>query len=98
MASTYEQIYIAANDAAFQGRCMVAMWHAANDIVNDTGKLKGHGDWANRVLQDKATVTPRQLAMQVLRNASIAANPVVASDDDIQFQVNSILPSLIALG
>lgn len=95
---SYADIYAAANEDAFQGRCQVAMWKAAQDISADTGAAAASKDWANSVLQDKASITPRQLAMQVLRNATIAAAPASASDSDIQFQVNSVLPALIALG
>jgi hypothetical protein len=97
----YADIFNAANDPLFQGRCLVAMWRAAQDVAAESPDTQGHqqrADWATRALQDKAIITPRQLAMQVLRNATIAANPGAASDGDIQFQVNSILPSLIAIG
>lgn len=98
---TYADIFNAANDLAFQGRCLVAMWKAAQDISAEDKTTQDHQqrlDWAMRTLQDRATITPRQLAMQILRNPSIAANPTTASDNDIQFQVNSILPSLISIG
>lgn len=97
----YADIFNAANDPLFQGRCLVAMWRAAQDVAAEAPNAQDHQqrlDWATRALQDKATITPRQLAMQVLRNATIAASPGAASDGDIQFQVNSILPSLIAIG
>lgn len=97
----YADIHNAANDALFQGRCQVAMWSAAGDIINEAPGTSNHAarlDWANRVLQDSTNITPRQLAMQVLRNTSIAANPGASTDGDIQFQVNSVLASLIAIG
>lgn len=97
----YADIYNAANDALFQGRCQVAMWKAAQDIAAespDTANHKARLDWASRVLQDSANVTPRQLAMQVLRNPTIAASPSASSDGDLQYQVNSVLDSLIAVG
>lgn len=97
----YADIFNAANDAMFQGRCLVAMWKAAQDISSEAPDTPNHGarmDWATRVLQDRTNITPRQLAMQVLRNGTIAANPGAASDGDIQFQVNSIVGELIAVG
>lgn len=97
----YADIFNAANDALFQGRCQVAMWLAAGDIINEAPSTSNHAarlDWANRVLQDRANITPRQLAMQVLRNTTIAANPGASTDGDIQFQVNSVLAALIAIG
>lgn len=96
----YADIYNAANDALFQGRCQVAMWKAAQDIMAETTNAPEHtqrADWANRVLQDKAVITPRQLAMQVLRNGTIAASPGASTDGDIQFQVNSVVAALIAI-
>lgn len=96
----YADIFNAANDALFQGRCQVAMWKAAQDIMAEATNMPEHtqrADWANRVLQDRATITPRQLAMQVLRNLTIAANPGASTDGDIQFQVNSIISALIAI-
>ena len=98
---TYSAIYTAATDPTFQGRCQVAMWSAAGDIINEATNTASHAqrlDWANRVLMDHANITARQLAMQVLRNTTIAANPTAALDSDLQFQVNSIVPSLIAIG
>jgi hypothetical protein len=97
----YADIFNAANDLLFQGRCQVAMWTAAQDIMAESPLTDHHqqrADWANVVLQDKAKVSPRQVAMQVLRNATIAANPGAASDGDIQFQINSVIANLIALG
>lgn len=96
----YADIFNAANDALFQGRCQVAMWTAAQDIAAEATNTTDHAqraDWANRVLQDRATITPRQLAMQVLRNGTIAANPGASTDGDIQFQVNSVIAALIAI-
>lgn len=98
---TYAAIYTAANEAVFQGRCQVAMWKAAQDVVAESPSTEGHKsrmDWATRVLRDGANITPRQLAMQVLRNAVIAADPVAASDSDMQYQVNSVINDLIAIG
>lgn len=97
----YADIYNAANDSMFQGRCQVAMWMAAQDIVSEASNTANHAariDWANRVLQDNANITPRQLSMQVLRNLTIAANPGASTDGDIQFQVNSVLANLILIG
>jgi hypothetical protein len=97
----YADIYNAANDPLFQGRCQVAMWKAAQDIAAEDPATANHSarmDWANRVLQDRANITPRQLAMQVLRNPTIASNPGASTDGDLQFQVNSVLASLIAVG
>ena len=97
----YSDIFAAANDVTFQGRCLVATWKAAQDILTEAANTPNHQariDWATRVLQDHANITPRQLAMQVLRNATIAANPSASTDSDLQFQVNSVLADLISIG
>lgn len=97
----YADIYNAANDAIFQGRCQVATWKAAQDVLTEDPGTTNHAarlDWANRVLKDSANVTARQLAVQVLRNTTIASNPGASSDGDIQFQVNSVLADLVTIG
>jgi hypothetical protein len=97
----YLSIFSAANDVAFQSRCRVATWKAAQDIASEDPATGNHAmrmDWASRVLTDKTNITDRQLAMQVLRNAQIAAIPATAPDGDIQFQVNSVLDAIIAIG
>jgi hypothetical protein len=97
----YADIYTAATDAAFQGRCLVASWKAAQDIMAEAPQTADHARrlaWATNVLRDTAAITPKQLAMQVLRNATIAANPVTASDNDLQFQVNSVVADLLNIG
>jgi hypothetical protein len=97
----YTDIFTAANEATFQGRCLVAMWKAAQDIANESPATDNHAsrkDWAVRVLQDRANITARQVAMQVLRNPTIATAPASAADEDIQYQVNTILADIIAIG
>jgi hypothetical protein len=97
----YLGIYGMANDAAFQSRCRVAMWCAAQDISvepEDTPDTTTRKEWAKRVLQDVVTIKPHVLAMQVLRNPVIAADPTSAPDDAIQFQVNAAISSIIAIG
>jgi len=97
----YLAIYGAANDAGFQSRCKVAMWLAAQDIAAEPEDTQDHAtrkEWAKRVLQDVVTIKPHVLAMQVLRNPEIAAGPAAARDDAIQFQVNSVIDSIIAIG
>jgi hypothetical protein len=95
-------IYNAATDTAiFQPRCQVAMWKAAQDIMGESPQTPDYARrvaWATNVLRDKAAITPKQLAMQVLRNPTIAANPGAAVDGDIQFQVNSIIGDLLNIG
>lgn len=94
-------IYGAAYDAAFQSRCKVAMWLAAQDIAAEPEDTQDHAtrvEWAKRVLQDVVTIKPHVLAMQVLRNPQIAAAGAAAPDEHIQFQVNAAIDSIIAIG
>lgn len=97
----YADIYNAATDSLFQGRCLVAAWIAAQAILTEDPQTADHAaraDWARRVLRDEANITPVQLAIQVLRNTTIAANPGASTDGDIQFQVNSIIADLVRIG
>lgn len=98
---SYAAIYNAANDPDFQGRCQVALWRAAQDISSESPEVENRQarlDWATRVLRDGANITPRQLAMQVLRNPVIAADPIAADDGAIQYQVNVVVLDLMAIG
>lgn len=98
---SYLVIFQTTNDANFQGRCQVAMWRTAQDISAEDPATPGHAmrkDWAERVLGDRAAITPRQLALQVMRNAQIANDPTLATDGDIQYQMNSIVDSLLLIG
>ena len=97
----YADIYNAANDPLFQGRCMVALWIAAESIVNEDPGTQNHAArlaWALRVQQGKLNITPANLAQAILRNATIASNPGAASDSDLDFQVGSVLPYLLLVG
>lgn len=98
---SYLTIFAAANDAGFQSRCRVATWRAAQDIAAEDDATPNHAtrmDWASRVLTDKSNITDKQLAMQVLRNVTIAENPDGAPDEDIQFQINAAIDMIIAIG
>jgi len=98
---TYLEIFGAANNADFQNRCKVAMWRAAQDICSEPEETENHAtrkEWAERVLKDVVTIKPHVLAMQVLRNPVIADDSTSATDDAIQFQVNSVVDAIIAIG
>jgi len=96
-----QAVYEASTDTTFQGRCVVATWIAAQAILAENPQTPKHAqrkDWATTILRSTQKITPQVLAIQVLQNPSIAANPTLASDGDIQFQVNSIIDTLIAIG
>jgi hypothetical protein len=98
---SYAAIFAASNDEAFQGRCLVACWKAAQDILSEPRGTENYDvrrGWALNILAGTARITPQQLAVQVLRNPTIGQNPVAAQDGDLQFQVNSIISDLTAIG
>ena len=98
---SYAATFAAASDSVFQGRCLVACWRAAQDILGEptsTPNYEVRRGWAVTVLQGRQRATPMQIAVQVLRNSVIAAAPGTATDGDIQFQVNSIIADLTAIG
>jgi hypothetical protein len=97
----YAAVFGAANDPVFQGRCVVATWKAAQDVLTESPGTPNYAvrrQWALNTLRGNTAITPRNLAVQVLRNATIAASPATATDNDLQFQVNSILADLIEIG
>lgn len=96
----YLVIFAASNDVAFQSRCRVATWRAAQNIASEDPTLEDHAtrmEWASRVLTDNTKITDKQLAMQVLRNEVIAEDPAAAPDSDIQYQVDLALSSIMAV-
>lgn len=97
----YADIYNAAVDPAFQGRCLVALWAAALPLIAEDPATANHAArqaWAMNALRDKLAVTTKQIAIQVLRNSVIAGNPTGAADNDILYQINQVLDDLIAIG
>ena len=98
---SYDAIYAASKDEAFQGRCLVACWKAAQDILAEdpgTPNYEVRRGWAVNILQGTQRASAQQIAVQVLRNVTIAANPQAAVDGDLQFQINSIISDRTALG
>lgn len=95
----YADIWANANDADFQGRCWAALWDIANKVMASASGYPASGQeaasaasdqsFAASVLKDETRITGRQLAQQVLRNATIASNPAGATDNDIAWQINN---------
>lgn len=97
----YADIYNAANDANFQGRCFAAAWKAAANILVEDPQTPNHAarlEWAFKALRDRLSISPRLLAMQILRNPTVAANPGAAQDSDLDFVIATYLDDLIAIG
>lgn len=94
-------IYNAANDADFQGRCMAAAWQTAQHVIaGDAGydTSPQSRDFAYGLLRDRSQITPRQVAMQVLRNTTISSNIAGAVDSDIDWQVKQVWLDLASIG
>ena len=99
--ATYAEIYAAATDEAFQARCRAALWEQANKVLAGDEGFPAAGQasaqpmddpaYAYKALRDQTTISDRVLAMQVLRNSSIAANPAASADADILWQLNNAI-------
>ena len=98
---SYLDTFNASKDSAFQGRCLVACWSAATDILTEDPLTPNHSDrkaWAVNMLRGQQKVSNEQLAIQVLRNSVIAAAPSTSSDSDLKFAVTTYLNDLIEIG
>lgn len=100
---SYLTVWTNSNDADFQGRCQACLWDIATKVANGTAGYpasgqEGVGDedvvYAYRILRMETVLTLQQLAIQVLRNTDIAADPATALDNDIEYQVNNIWAEL----
>lgn len=107
----FTDVYTAANNETFQGRCLAAAWQTAQHVVaGDEGYdvSAPSRDFAYSLLRDQTRITAKQVAMQVLRNATIASNiavvltnnPANASgeDSDIDWQVKTVWSDLVSIG
>lgn len=94
-------VYTASQDADFQGRCLAAAWTTAQHVLaGDTGynTSSQSENFSLKLLRKQATISAEQVAMQVLRNATIASNIDQSTDNDILFQVNLIWVDLMDIG
>lgn len=97
--ANYADTYNTANDAViFQPRCYVAMWLVAQDIIGDVNASAARKDWAAKVMAERLNITSRQLALQVLRNATVAAQLNNATDANILTGVLERLDDLVSIG
>lgn len=97
----FTDIYTAANDEVFQGRCLAAAWQTAQHVIaGDEGyDVSAHSkDFAYSLLRDQTRITAKQVAMQVLRNVTIAANVATSTDSDIDWQVKQVWLDLVSIG
>jgi hypothetical protein len=98
----YVDIYTAATsaDSTLRKQITVAFLKAAVDILNEADDYANHGNrvtWGRRVTESSANLladTDRWI-WKVLENTTIQAAPTTATDNDVQFAVNSILDIVV---
>jgi|PlaIllAssembly_1097288.scaffolds.fasta_scaffold194525_2 hypothetical protein len=94
-------IYNASQDASFQGRCLVAAWGVAQHVRADDAGYDlsvSSKNYAVKLLRQHVVITKEQLAIQILRNGDIAANPSGALDDTLDWQTKNVWSELIDIG
>ncbi|MFZ5829119.1 MAG: hypothetical protein ACOY3P_03490 [Planctomycetota bacterium] len=94
----YIDIYAAATvaDHVLRQQTAVALHKAAVDILNESAATEDHAQrmaWARRVLADPVGWSERAI-WKVLENATIQSAPAEATDNDVQFVVNSLVNAL----
>ena len=97
----FADIFAAANDETFQGRCLAAAWQTAQHVIaGDEGYdvTAPSKDFAYSLLRNQTRITAKQVAMQVLRNATITANVATSTDSDIDWQVKQVWADLVSIG
>ena len=92
----YIDIYGAATaaDSTLKKQTSVAIAKAATDILNESDATENHNQrlsWARRAQADPIGWADKAI-WKVLENATIQSAPEAATDSDVQFVVNSIIP------
>lgn len=95
----YIDIYAAATDDThvLRKQVAVALHKAAVDILNESDATANHAQrmaWARRVFSDPVAWSEKAI-WKVLENATIQSAPAAATDNDVQFVVNSAIASFI---
>jgi hypothetical protein len=93
----YDQAVVA--DSTLRKQITVALHKAAGDIANESPSTENHSQrlaWARRVFLDTVSWSSKAVWV-VMQNATIAANPAAATDNDVQFVVNSNVSNFIKL-
>lgn len=76
-------------------QAFVGVLKAATDIRNEDAGTANHANrlvWAIATEQDPAE-SVRAMKYRIMENATIAAAPTAASDNDVQFVINSLIDS-----
>jgi len=74
-------------------KAFVACLKAAADIRNEDAGTANHANrliWAQAVEQDPEAKT-REMRYRIMENATVQAAPTEATDNDVQFVVNSLI-------
>ena len=96
--ATYADLSDLVGDSIFQKRIRFAILRAAYDIRNEAPLTLNHiarFNWAFKVLEGTQPIDYGRVAIGVVLNPAIGAAGAAATDADIQFQVNSIVPDLV---
>jgi hypothetical protein len=102
-----QAVYEASQDATFQGRCLAAAWSIAAAIVRGEPTANAASvslnttsctNFALRLLRDMQVIKPNQLAILILANTTIAANPGASTDDALQWQTKENWLTYVEIG
>ncbi len=102
-----QSVYEASQDATFQGRCLAAAWSIAAAIVNGETIVNNASvslnttsctNFALHLLRNRQTITKEQIAILMLANLTIAANPGAAADSDLQWQTKENWLTYVEIG
>ena len=97
--ASYVELFDLATDSVFHKRIRFALLKAAYDIKNEGSGVANHVDrlrWAVRMLNNEP-LDLGHVAIGVLLNPAIGNAGAAATDADIQFQVNSLVPELVGI-
>lgn len=95
--ASYVELFDLATDATFHKRIRFALLKSAYDIKNEAASVPNHTErllWAIRILNNEP-LDLGHVAIGVLLNPAIGNAGSAATDADIQFQVNSLIPDLV---
>lgn len=95
--ATYVELFDLATDSVFHKRIRFALLKSAYDIKNEAETEPNHSErlrWAVRMLNNEP-IDLGHVAIGVLLNPAIGNAGSAATDADIQFQVNSLVPELV---
>ena len=97
--ASYVELFDLATDATFHKRIRFALLKSAYDIKNEAANTANHVErlrWAVRMLNNEP-LDLGHVAIGVLLNPAIGNAGSAATDADIQFQVNSLVPDLVGI-